>query len=166
MKILMVCLGNICRSPLGEGILKDLAEKKGLDWEVDSAGTGSYHIGEPPHWLSQKVAKKNGIDISAQKARQFRKEDLEKFDKIYVMDRSNYRDVLAIGGDSGASQKVQMLLNEIHPGEDRSVPDPWYGGEPNFHHAFDLIYEASEKIVEKYHTGDLSKKQRDVQGTD
>src|SRR5688572_18996136 len=93
MKILMVCLGNICRSPLAHGILEHKAKQVGLDWKIDSAGTGDWHVGEPPHMLSQKVAKMNGVEICNQCARQFKKTDMQQFDKIYVMDNSNYNDV-------------------------------------------------------------------------
>ncbi|MGE5107117.1 MAG: low molecular weight protein-tyrosine-phosphatase [Sphingobacteriales bacterium] len=149
MKILMVCLGNICRSPLAEGILQHKAWQAGLHWSVESAGTGAYHIGEPPHQLSQKVAKLNGIDISNQRARQFRKEDFEQFDFIYVMDSSNYNDVKRIGGNLWKEDKIDLLLNELHPGQNRAVPDPWFGTEPGYHEVFKLLSDACEKIVEK-----------------
>jgi protein-tyrosine phosphatase len=93
MKILMVCLGNICRSPLAEGILQHKANAAALNWQVDSAGTAGYHVGNPPHHLSQKVAKHNGIDISHQQCKQFVQEDMLNYDRIYVMDSSNYNDV-------------------------------------------------------------------------
>jgi len=99
MKILMVCLGNICRSPLAEGILQHKVIKAGLLWQVESAGTANYHVGEPPHKLSQKVAKMNGIDISRQQCRQFKKEDMLEFDKIYAMDSENYINIKHISGD-------------------------------------------------------------------
>ena len=150
MKILMVCLGNICRSPLAEGILQDKADRVGLNWTVDSAGTAGYHIGEAPHHLSQKVAKLNGIDISQQKGRKLRKEDILFYDKIYVMDNSNYNDVKHICGNNWQEEKVDLLLNELYPGEDRDVPDPWYGGEDGFHVVFEMIDRACENIVSKY----------------
>lgn len=150
MRILMVCLGNICRSPLAEGILQHQADRAGLNMEVDSAGTAGYHIGEPPHHLSQKVARENGIDISGQRGRQFRKEDMEHFDHIYVMDSENYNDVRRLAGDKWDEGKVDLLLNESYPGENRNVPDPWYGNEDGFHRVFDLISKACENIVKKY----------------
>ena len=146
----MVCLGNICRSPLAEGILQDKADKAGLKWEVDSAGTANYHMGEAPHILSQKVANINGIDISYQHGRQFKKEDMLAFDKIYVMDSENYIDVKRISGKLWNEEKVDLLLNELFPGRNMSVPDPWYGTEEGFHKVFKLISDACEKIIEKY----------------
>src|SRR5437763_8235423 len=116
MKILMVCLGNICRSPLGEGILQDKADKAGLNWKVDSARTSNYHIGEPPHCLSQKVSKMNGINISQQKCRQFVKEDMLYFDKIYVMDKQVYLDVESMSGELWDASKTDLLMNELYPG--------------------------------------------------
>ena len=150
MKILMVCLGNICRSPLAEGILQYKAGKAGLDWKVDSAGTAGYHIGEPPHHLSQKVAKLNGIDISRQCCRQFKKEDLVEFDKIYVMDSDNYNDVKRISGKLWNPEKVDLLLNELHPGQNRNVPDPWYGTEEGFHRVYEMIDKTCDVIISKY----------------
>jgi len=147
MKILMVCLGNICRSPLAEGILQDKADRVGLHWTVDSAGTAGYHIGETPHHLSQKVAKLNGIDISNQKGRKFQKEDILYYDKIYVIDNSNYNDVKDICGNNWKEEKVDLLLNELFPGEDRDIPDPWYGGEDGFQVVFEMIDRACERIV-------------------
>lgn len=149
MKILMVCLGNICRSPLAEGILKHKALNAGLDWLVDSSGTSGFHIGEPPHHLSQKVTRLNGIDISAQRCRQFSEEDLRFYDKIYVMDQSNYADLKRLCKTAWMPEKVMLILNELYPGEDREVPDPWYGGEAGYHNVFDLLEKACEKIIEK-----------------
>src|SRR5256885_8730411 len=114
MKILMVCLGNICRSPLAEGILRDKANKAGLNWEIDSAGTNGYHIGEAPHHLSQKVARLNGIDICDQKARQFVKEDMNRYDKIYAMADDVVDDIRRIANDKFDPSKVDLLLNELH----------------------------------------------------
>lgn len=150
MKILMVCLGNICRSPLAEGILQHKAWQAGLKWSVESAGTGAYHIGEPPHKLSVKVAKHNGIDISKQRARQFRKDDFEQFDFIYVMDSSNYNDVRRVSGKQWNENKIDLLLNEIYPAQNRAVPDPWYRTEEGYHEVFKLIDEACEMIIKKY----------------
>lgn len=147
MKILMVCLGNICRSPLAEGILRDKIKKAGLDWEVDSAGTNGYQPGCPPHHFSQKVAKQYGIDICEQKCRHFIKEDIDKFDKIYVMDDENYYEVQRIAGRKWDAKKVDFLLNEVYPGQNQMVPDPWFGGEDDFHTVYEMIDKACEKIV-------------------
>ncbi len=146
----MVCLGNICRSPLAEGILKHKARQAGLDWTVESAGTNGYHVGEAPHHLSQKVAKLNGIDICEQKARRFVKEDLKRYDKIYAMASDVIVDMRRIAGDAYDASKVDLLLNEVHPGEHRSVPDPWYGPEPGYHDVYKMIHEACESIIAKY----------------
>ena len=146
----MVCLGNICRSPLAEGILQHKADKLGLNWEVDSAGTAGYHVGEPPHKLSQKVAKLNGVDISNQRCRQFKKEDFLHYDKIYVMDTSNYNDVKRLSKELWDENKIDLLLNEIHPQKNENVPDPWYGEEDGYHKVYKMIDEACEEIIKKY----------------
>jgi Protein-tyrosine-phosphatase len=150
MRILMVCLGNICRSPLAEGILKDKVEKAELDWFVDSAGTNGYHIGEAPHKLSQKVARLNGIDICQQKARQFVKEDFDRFDKIYAMADDVLDDIKHIAKSKFDPSKVDFLMNELFPGQNISVPDPWYGPEPGYHQVYKLIDDACEAIIRKY----------------
>lgn len=150
MKILMVCLGNICRSPMAEGILRKKIEENGLDWEVDSAGTESFHVGEPPHPLSQKVSRAGKVDISHQCARQFKVEDFQRFDKIYAMAEDVYHEIMETGGPNTGRSKVDLLLNEVYPGENRPVPDPWYGGEEGYHKAWRLISEACERIIEKY----------------
>lgn len=150
MKILMVCLGNICRSPLAEGILQHKADDAGLNWKVDSAGTGNYHIGSQPHQLSQKIAKQNGVDICAQKARQFVKEDMLAFDKIYVMDADNYNDVKRMSRELWNADKTDLLLNELYPGENRGVPDPWSENEEAYHKVFAMIDKACDAIIKKY----------------
>jgi protein-tyrosine phosphatase len=150
MKILMVCLGNICRSPLAEGILKHKAKEAGLDWQIDSAGTNGYHVGEAPHRLSQKVAKLNGIDICEQRARQFVKEDFQRYDKIYAMAEDVIDDIRRIARDKFDASKVELFLNELHPGKDMEVPDPWYGAEPGYHEVYKLIDATCEAIVRKY----------------
>jgi protein-tyrosine phosphatase len=150
MKILMVCLGNICRSPLAEGILQHKARQAGLNWTVDSAGTNGYHTGEPPHHLSQKVARLNGIDICHQRARRFVKEDFDRYDLIYAMADDVVDDMRHIARDKYDESKVRLLLDELYPGQGRSVPDPWYGTEPGYHEVFKLIDRASDKIIEKY----------------
>lgn len=149
MKILMVCLGNICRSPLAEGILQHKVNEAGLSWKVDSAGTNGYHIGEPPHHLSQKVAKLNGIDICEQRARHFKPSDLEEYDQLYAMSQDVIEEMKIMAGNKWKDDKVKLLLDELHPGEELDVPDPWYGPEPGFHEAFKLINAACEKILQK-----------------
>ena len=150
MKILMVCLGNICRSPLAEGILKHKAKEAGLNWVVESAGTNGYHVGEAPHRLSQKVAKLNGIDICEQKARRFVKDDFDRYDKIYAMADDVIDDIKSIAKEKYDPAKVDLFLNELYPGKNKSVPDPWYGTEPGYHDVYKLINETCEKIISKY----------------
>ena len=150
MKILIVCLGNICRSPLAEGILKHKAKLAGLDWMIESAGTNSYHIGEPPHPLSRKVASLNGIDISEQRARKFSVSDIDKYDKIYAMADDVLSDIRSICGKTFNDKKVELFLNPLNPGKNLDVPDPWYGPEPGYHEVFQLIEKGSEAIIEKY----------------
>lgn len=149
MKILMVCLGNICRSPLAEGILQDKAFKAGLHWSVESAGTNGYHNGEAPHPLSQKVAKLNGIDISNQRSRKLTAADFEVYDKIYAMANDVANEMKQIAGKKYKTAKVDLLLNEIYPHQDRDVPDPWYGTEPGYHEVYKMIADACEAIVYK-----------------
>ncbi|RYY85884.1 MAG: low molecular weight phosphotyrosine protein phosphatase [Chitinophagaceae bacterium] len=146
----MVCLGNICRSPLAEGILKHKAEAAGLDWTVESAGTNGYHIGEAPHKLSQKVAQLNGIDICSQRARRFTAEDLHRYDIIYAMASDVVDDMKRIAGRHWNPGKVDLLLNEIRPGQNEDVPDPWYGEEPGYHDVYKLIDAACDAILTKY----------------
>ncbi len=146
----MVCLGNICRSPLAEGIMRQKIENAGVKWQVDSAGTGGYHLGSQPHKSSQKIALVHGIDISNQKARLFTKNDLLNFDKIYVMDGANYEDVKKMSGEDWDHQKVEFLLNEVTPGKNANVPDPYFGGEDGFENVFNMINEACDFIVHRY----------------
>lgn len=152
MKILMVCLGNICRSPLAEGILQHKAWKAGLKWSVESAGTNGYHIGEAPHPLSQKVARLNGIDISNQRSRIFITEDFNRFDKIYAMADDVIDDMRRITRTNFDTTKVELLMNELFPGKNMDVPDPWYGPEPGYHHVYKMIDEACDAIIKKYST--------------
>ncbi|MEL6865876.1 MAG: low molecular weight protein-tyrosine-phosphatase [Bacteroidota bacterium] len=150
MKILMVCLGNICRSPLAEGIMYHKIQQQGLDWEVDSAGTGYWHVGEAPDQRSILVASKNGIDISQQKARQFDAADLNRYDLIYAMDASNYRNIIRAANSEEQEAKVDFILNMSRPGYNQAVPDPYYGGDQGFEEVFRLLDEACEAIIEKY----------------
>ncbi len=147
MKILMVCLGNICRSPLAEGILQKKVLQAGLTWTVDSAGTNNYHTGEPPHPLSQKVAKMNGIDISRQRARRFTADDFDKYDRIYALAGDVIEDMKRIAKNRFNPAKTDLLMNELYPGSDMDVTDPWYGPESGYHEAFKLIDAACEAIL-------------------
>jgi protein-tyrosine phosphatase len=145
-KILMVCLGNICRSPLAEGIMRS---KLSNDFIVDSAGTGGWHAGELPDKRSIATAKNKGLDITNQRARQFKTSDFESFDYIYVMDNSNYKDVVALAPNEEAKSKVKLILNEIFPGENVDVPDPYYGGQDGFENVFNMLNEACDVIAGK-----------------
>ena len=147
VKILMVCLGNICRSPLAEGILQSKISK--TICVVDSAGTANYHVGEAPDKRSIATAKKNGIDINNQKCRQIKRSDFETFDYIYVMDKNNYKNVIAIAPNKEAELKVQLILNELHPSMDLEVPDPYYGGIDGFEEVFKMLDDACNMIVQK-----------------
>lgn len=149
MKVLMVCLGNICRSPIAEGILRAKAAEKGVDVETDSAGTAAYHVGESPDARMTLTAKKNGIDISDLRARQFVKQDYADFDLIYAMDRSNYENMLRLAQTEEDKVKVRLILNESHPGSDEEVPDPYYGGDQGFQLVIDLLDEAVDKVIER-----------------
>lgn len=150
MKILMVCLGNICRSPLAEGILQFKANKANLQWEVDSAGTGNWHIGSAPHNLSQKVARLNGIDICHLRGRQFEPTDMLYFDLVYFMDEDNFENARLRAGNLWVPEKAKLLLDELYPGENRPVPDPYFGGEAGFHEVFEIISTACDAIIKKY----------------
>ena len=145
-KILMVCLGNICRSPLAEGIMRVKLSK---DFIVDSAGTGGWHAGELPDKRSISTAKNRGLDITSQRARQFKISDFDTFDYIYVMDNSNYKDVIALAPNEEAKSKVKLILNEIFPGENVDVPDPYYGGQDGFENVFNMLNEACDVIAGK-----------------
>ena len=146
-KILMVCLGNICRSPLAEGILQSKLPRD--KFIVDSAGTGEWHIGKQPDQRSIAIAHKNGLDISHQRGRQFRTEDFKDFDYIYVMDGSNYNDVLSLAKNDEEKNKVKLILNELFPGENVDVPDPYFGLQNGFASVYDMIDQACDIIAEK-----------------
>ncbi|MGO4905992.1 low molecular weight protein-tyrosine-phosphatase [Flavobacterium sp. W20_MBD1_R3] len=151
-KILMVCLGNICRSPLAEGILASKLPKD--KFIVDSAGTGSWHIGHAPDERSIAVAKKNQIQISHQKGRQFSTTDFDNFDYIYVMDNSNYTNVIALAQNQQQSDKVKLILNELFPDENVDVPDPYFGLTNGFEIVYNMLDEVcaviAKKLVEKH----------------
>ncbi|KIA85138.1 low molecular weight protein-tyrosine-phosphatase [Flavobacterium sp. AED] len=152
IKILMVCLGNICRSPLAEGILASKLPKS--KFTVDSAGTGSWHIGHSPDDRSIAVAKKNKITISNQKGRQFSTNDFDAFDYIYVMDNSNYRDVIELAKNQDHKEKVHLILNDLFPNENVDVPDPYFGLPNGFEIVYNMLDEVcdviSKKLIEKH----------------
>jgi protein-tyrosine phosphatase len=147
VKILMVCLGNICRSPLAEGLLASKLPKN--KFSVDSAGTGGYHIGREPDHRSIATAKKNGLDISHQKARKFTTNDFEDFDYIFVMDNSNYDDVTFLAKTDEHKQKVELILNELFPDDNVDVPDPYYGLQNGFDMVYEMLDEATDLLAKK-----------------
>ncbi|WP_412561171.1 low molecular weight protein-tyrosine-phosphatase [Winogradskyella sp. MIT101101] len=143
-RILVVCLGNICRSPLAHGILESKLPKD--SFYVDSAGTAAYHIGNSPDHRSIKVAKTHGVDISGQSARQFRVSDFDTFDYIYAMDASNYNNIISLARNNDDIGKVKLFLEENNSVSDKNVPDPYYGDISDFEYVFDLL-EATSKIL-------------------
>jgi len=148
MKILMVCLGNICRSPLAEGIMQHLIDTKGLDWEVDSAGTGSWHIGQPADPRSRATAKKHGLSIDHQRARQFSAKDFEDFDLILAMDQSNYDDITELASTPEQIAKVHKILDYTDQ-PNKEVPDP-YWDDNGFEAVYTLLEEACNEVVKRY----------------
>ena len=152
VKILMVCLGNICRSPLAEGILASKLPKD--KFVVDSAGTGNWHVGKQPDSRSIATAKKNGLDISSQKGKHFTPQHFEEFDYIYVMDGSNYDDVLFLAKTDDHKKKVSRILDELFPGDNVDVPDPYYGLQNGFDMVYEMLDEATDllakKLIEKH----------------
>ena len=146
-KLLMVCLGNICRSPLAEGILRNKLDSK--QFFIDSAGTGNWHVGNPPDRRSVAVAKKYGLDISNLRGRQFTSMDYQDFDHIYVMDSSNLENVLALAESPEDRSKVSMILETIFPGERVDVPDPYYGGDEGFERVYKMLDEACDVIKQR-----------------
>lgn len=148
MKLLMVCLGNICRSPLAEGIMKEKVKAQGLDWQVDSAGTGAYHIGELPDPRSIEIARQYGIDLTDQRARKITSKDLEEFDLILTMDQSNYRNVRALAQNEAQRQKIRSILTFAEANPQSEVPDP-YWDDNGFQIVYDLLDEATEGILKE-----------------
>lgn len=146
-KILMVCLGNICRSPLAEGILKSKLDSS--KFQVDSAGTSSQHEGSLPDQRSIDVAKINGLDITSQRSRPFIKEDFKRFDYIFVMDTYNYEDVLDLAENQKECDKVSLILDKISPGEDQSVPDPYHDSIDGFNQVYDMLEESCSVIAKE-----------------
>ena len=146
MKILMVCLGNICRSLLAEGILS--SKGKHLNIEVDSAGTAAYHIGKQPDIRSIEIANKYAIDLNQQRARQFSRADFDEFDIIYAMDTNNYAHLISLASSETERNKIRMILNEINPNAYQSVPDPYYGGDNGFQDVYNMLDKACDKIIQ------------------
>ena len=149
MRILFVCLGNICRSPLADAVMRDLCAKYNLDWTIDSAGTSNYHIGEAPDKRAQKISEKFGVDSSFLKARQFSVNDYDDFDIIYAMDQNNYNDIIRLARNESDKEKVKLFLNELEPGMNRGVRDPWFD-DALFEPVYMEIRETCEAILLKY----------------
>lgn len=149
MKVLMVCLGNICRSPLAEGILRHKVQQSGLDWHIESAGTGAWHVGEAPDPRSQRIAKHNGIDISRQRAQQFSSYHLEMFDLIFAMDSSNYQDIIRHTKTKEEKNKVELIMNMVEPGKNKGVPDPYYDDDL-YNTVYEMLEDACQRIIQKY----------------
>lgn len=143
----MVCLGNICRSPLAEGILKSKLNTE--NFQIDSAGTSNFHEGELPDQRSIDVAAKHGLDITDQRSRPFSKKDFDAFDYIYVMDTSNHKDVLEMATDENNEAKVELILNKIYPGENRSVPDPYHDSINGFENVYQMLDESCTVIAKE-----------------
>lgn len=141
----MVCLGNICRSPLAHGILQAVIDKEGLDWEVDSAGTSSFHQGSAPDPRSIEEAAKHDLDISSQRSRQIVAADLQYYDLILTMDTSNYNNVRRLTSDKYELDKIKLILNYVNPEQNRSVPDPYYDG--GFPKVYKMLEEAIDRIT-------------------
>ncbi|MCH2488610.1 MAG: low molecular weight phosphotyrosine protein phosphatase [Flavobacteriales bacterium] len=146
-KVLMVCLGNICRSPLAEGLLAAKVDPEKV--EVTSAGTGGWHVGEQPDPRSIAIAKQKGLDITQQRGRQFKPADFNEFDYIFVMDSSNYNDVTKLAETESDKEKVQLILDELFPGENVDVPDPYYGGNDGFEQVYNMLDKACTSIAKR-----------------
>jgi protein-tyrosine phosphatase len=149
MKILMVCLGNICRSPMADGLLRKKVSDSGLNVVVDSAGTGGYHVGEKPDPRMRQTARSFGVDIEGLRARKFNQKDFKEFDLIYAMDNINRMNILRLAETEEDRNKVKLILNEIEPGKDLDVPDPYFGGEQGFIDVYKMLDQATDVIIEK-----------------
>ncbi len=152
MRVLMVCLGNICRSPMAEGVLRHLASNRGIDLEIDSCGTAGYHIGSPPDRRAVSNMFDHGIDISDLRARQFTKADFSNFDFIVAMDTNNFDDIVALSNSDAQASKVKLMLNYSSPYENQAVPDPYYGGDEGFEEVYDLLLESCNAFLDQLET--------------
>ena len=151
----MVCLGNICRSPMADGMLRHIVSERGLEVEVDGCGTSAFHVGEAPDRRMQRTAKGHGVDLSFLRARQLQAEDLDHFDLVFAMDKSNYDNIHKLA-TSVNQHKVRMLLDETFPGEGREVPDPYYGGDEGFEYVYQIVRDACHVIADKIQQGEYA----------
>jgi protein-tyrosine phosphatase len=149
-KILMVCLGNICRSPMAEGIMKHHLEASGIEAYVDSAGTSGWHEGEPPDHRATITCRNHGIEISSQRSRPFAVSDFDRFDLIFAMDHENYRNLINMTDVQGDRAKVSMIMNVLHPGSNKAVPDPYFGGDEGFEVVFHMLDSAAQAIIRQH----------------
>ena len=149
MKVLMVCLGNICRSPMAEGILRSQAVALDKQIEIDSAGTGNYHIGENPDRRAIACMKKHGHDISSLRARQFKTGDFDAFDQIFAMDQSNFDNIVLLARNDDDAAKVKLILEEIEGIQNNEVPDPYFGGDEGFEHVYTLLDAACHRYLSR-----------------
>lgn len=148
-KILMVCLGNICRSPMADGLMRKKVKDNNLNVVVDSAGTAAWHVGKAPDPRMRATGKEKNVPIDELRARQFVVSDFDEFDRIFVMDISNYDNVISLARNEEDKEKVELLLNLTHPGEDLEVPDPYYGGDEGFQHVFQLLDDATNVLLDE-----------------
>ncbi len=148
MKLLTVCLGNICRSPMAEGILRKKINDRGLNHTLDSAGTAAYHEGSPPDKRAQQTLSKKGINISDLRGRQFEIADFQEFDLILAMDEENYYNILSLATTGEEKGKVKMLMNYLYPGKNISVPDPYFGGPEGFEKVYEMIDQATDRLLD------------------
>jgi len=155
MRILFVCLGNICRSPMAEGVFRAVAQRRGLDVEIDSAGTSAWHVGEEPDARAQAAAAANGIDISALRGRQAKRADMDYYDLVLAMDEDNLHSLKRLAGPENA-HKVKLFLDFAPDGWEREVPDPYYGGDDGFAHVLTLLKQASEGLADALAEGRIA----------
>lgn len=147
MKILMVCLGNICRSPIADGLLRSKVAQANLPVEVDSAGTSNQHVGEAPDPRMRETAKSFGVSIDDLRARHFVVADFDRFDIIYAMDQTNFNNITRLARSADDKTKVRLILNESHPGKNLEVPDPYFGGKQGFIDVYNMLDEATDSIL-------------------
>ncbi|MBX2973863.1 MAG: low molecular weight phosphotyrosine protein phosphatase [Flavobacteriales bacterium] len=148
MKILLVCLGNICRSPMAEGILRNMIAEHGLDWHTDSAGTGDYHVGEQPDRRAMKAMRDRGIDISDLRARRLRPSDFDEFDLLLAMDASNLHNMRAVAPSTELAEKARMMMDYAPGHALREVPDPYFGGDEGFVAVYDMLTIACANLID------------------